>query len=93
MYERTYGLKPLNFKSPYVTAAWALGTVGCFGTLLVLDLEYMRNATSQSHSKYDTSKLRSQSVVRPSTERKRPCCRGHCYPQEKLYPSSVCFLG
>ena len=56
-------------------------------------LEYMRNATSQSHSKYDTSKLRSQSVVRPSTERKRPCCRGHCYPQEKLYPSSVCFLG
>ena len=42
VYERTDGLKPLNFKSPYVTAAWALGAVGCFGTLLVLDLEFVK---------------------------------------------------
>ena len=42
MYERTDGLKPLNFKSPYVTAAWALGAVGFFGTLLVLDLEFVK---------------------------------------------------
>ena len=42
MYERTDGLKPLNFKSPYVTAAWVLGAVGCYGTLLVLDLEFVK---------------------------------------------------
>ena len=42
VYERTDGLKPLNFKSPYVTAAWALSAVGCFGTLLELDLEFVK---------------------------------------------------
>ena len=42
VFERTDGLKPFNFKSPYVTAAWILGAVGCFGTLLVLDLEFVK---------------------------------------------------
>ena len=38
---RTDGLKPLNCKSPYVTAAWVLGAVGCFGNILALDLEFV----------------------------------------------------
>ena len=42
MYERIDGLKPLYFKSPYVTAACVLGAVGCFGTLLGLDLEFVK---------------------------------------------------
>ena len=42
MYERTDGLKLFNFKSPYVSAAWALGAVGCFGATLVLDLEFVK---------------------------------------------------
>ena len=42
MCERTDGLKPINFKSPYVMAAWVLGAVGFFGTLLVLDVELVK---------------------------------------------------
>ena len=42
MYERTDGLQLFNFKSPYVSAAWVLGAVGFFGTMLVLDLEFVR---------------------------------------------------
>ena len=42
VYERTDGLKLFNFKSPYVSAAWVLGAVGFFGTLLVLDVELMK---------------------------------------------------
>ena len=42
MYERTDGLKLFNFKSPYVSAAWVLGAVGLFGTMLVLDLAFVK---------------------------------------------------
>lgn len=42
MYHRTDGLKLFNFKSPYVSAAWVLGAVGFFGTLLVLDVELVK---------------------------------------------------
>ena len=40
--ERTDGLKPINSKSPYVIAAWVLGAVGFFRTLLVLHLEFVK---------------------------------------------------
>ena len=33
MCERADGLKPFNFKIPYVSAAWVLGAVGCSGTV------------------------------------------------------------
>ena len=42
VYHRTNGLKVFNFKSPYVSAAWVLGAVGFFGTLLVLDVELVK---------------------------------------------------
>ena len=44
MCDRADGLGPFDFKSPYVSVTWVLGAVGCFGTMLVMDLGFVKGA-------------------------------------------------